>query len=172
MSSTENPFSSPSVEAGSVLVDPIAHKPLKVVGATQGRRLANFVVDLICINIATQVAGFCLGVCVGIYVAVTRDESVLQLFESPLMFLFGLFINFSYYVLMEGLFGRTMGKLASGTKVVNEQGLPPSWGQVFGRTACRFIPFEPFSFFGAMPPRGWHDKLPKTYVVSIKQETE
>ncbi|MCC9609039.1 RDD family protein [Blastopirellula sp. JC732] len=163
MSSTENPFLSPSTEA-AVLVEPVR----EVVGAPQGRRLANLIVDIICINVIVQICAFILGICVGIYAVVSQNEKILEIFDSPLMFFFGLFINFSYYFLMEGLFGRTLGKLASGTKVVNEQGFPPSWGQVLGRTACRFIPFEPFSFFGDAPPRGWHDKIPKTYVVMAK----
>ena len=72
-----------------------------------------------------------------------------------------------YYVPMEGLFGFTVGKLVTGTRVVNAQGGRPTWGQAFGRTLCRLIPFEPFSLFFSKDGevRGWHDSVPKTWVV-------
>lgn len=72
-----------------------------------------------------------------------------------------------YYIPMEGFFGFTVGKLITGTRVVNEQGGKPRWGQVVGRTFARFIPFEAFSvlFANDTERRGWHDSLPKTYVV-------
>ncbi len=79
----------------------------------------------------------------------------------------GLLITIAYYILLEGMTGRTLGKLITGTKVVNERGEPPSFGQILGRTFSRFIPFEPFSFFGE-DGRGWHDSVPGTYVVSTR----
>ena len=47
----------------------------------------------------------------------------------------------------------------------DENGTKPRFGQVIGRTLCRFVPFEAFSFFGE---RGWHDKIPKTRVVMAR----
>jgi len=38
------------------------------------------------------------------------------------------------------------------------------WVIFEGRTLCRYIPFEPFSFLGNKPI-GWHDSLSKTLVV-------
>ena len=70
-----------------------------------------------------------------------------------------------YYCFFEGIWGRTPGKFLIGTKVVDEEGDPPSFGQIVGRSACRLIPFEPFSFFGA---RGWHDSISHTYVVRTR----
>jgi uncharacterized RDD family membrane protein YckC len=60
------------------------------------------------------------------------------------------------------LWARTPGKWVFGTVVVNESGGKPSFGRVLKRTFSRFIPFEPFSFFGE---RGWHDSLSDTLVV-------
>ena len=73
----------------------------------------------------------------------------------------------AYYVILEGMTGRTLGKLITGTKVVNERGEPPSFGQILGRTFSRFIPFEVFSFL-AEDGRGWHDSVPGTYVGSTR----
>ena len=72
-----------------------------------------------------------------------------------------------YYLLMESAFGLTVGKLVTGTRIVDEQGGRPTFGQIVGRTLCRMIPFEPFSllFAGSGEARGWHDSIPRTYVV-------
>ncbi len=79
----------------------------------------------------------------------------------------GLGVMLTYYIAMEGFFGFTVGKLVTGTRVVTEGGGRPRWGQVVGRTFARLIPFEPFSvlFSNDKERRGWHDSLPKTYVV-------
>ena len=84
-------------------------------------------------------------------------------------YLLGLVILLMYYVPQESIYGRTLGKTITGTKVVNERGVKPSIIQVFVRTLFRFIPFEAFSFFGGKgQPIGWHDRLSGTKVVSIK----
>src|SRR5262249_16412337 len=77
----------------------------------------------------------------------------------------GSVVVFSYYTFFEGIWARTPGKFIFGTVVVNEVGGKPSIGQVLGRTASRFIPFEALSCFGE---RGWHDSLPKTPVVMAR----
>ena len=78
------------------------------------------------------------------------------------------FIVLFYFVFFESLIGRTPGKLLTGTRVVDEQGQKPSFGQILGRSLARMLPFEPLSFFGA-ENRGWHDSLSKTYVVKSRK---
>jgi uncharacterized RDD family membrane protein YckC len=77
---------------------------------------------------------------------------------------------FVYYVLQELLFGRTIGKWITGTKVVAADGTMPSPLQIFGRTLCRFLPFEPLSFLSniSSKPVGWHDLLSKTRVILVR----
>ena len=79
----------------------------------------------------------------------------------------GIPIALAYYLVSEATTARTLGKLVTGTKVVNEHGGKPTFGQYLGRTFARFIPFEAFSFFGT-PTRGWHDSLPRTYVIKAR----
>ena len=69
-----------------------------------------------------------------------------------------------YYAISECLTGRTIGKLITGTKVVDADGNKPSFGKALGRSLCRHIPFEPFSVLSS-DARGWHDSIPKTWVV-------
>lgn len=77
----------------------------------------------------------------------------------------GMLILIMYYIPMETIFGFTVGKLVTGTRVVNENGEKPNLVQVILRTVARFIPFEPFSVLLTAETRGWHDSLSGTYVV-------
>ena len=72
-----------------------------------------------------------------------------------------------YYTLMEGATGTTIGKLLTGTRVVDEAGRPITFGQALLRSLSRIVPFEAFSILFADDddPRGWHDRWPRTRVV-------
>ena len=75
-------------------------------------------------------------------------------------------VDFTYCVCLEFLFGVTLGKLFTGTRVVAVDGSRPSLTAVIVRTLVRLLPFEPLSFlFGGGPPRGWHDTMSSTRVV-------
>lgn len=64
----------------------------------------------------------------------------------------------------ELLFGRTLGKLVTSTKVVSTNSENLRYIQVFVRTLVRAFPIEMISFLGKNPT-GWHDSLSKTMVV-------
>ena len=84
-------------------------------------------------------------------------------------YLFGVITSLGYFVPQEASSGKTLGKLITGTKAVNEDGSKLTFGKAVGRTLCRFIPFEVFSFLGGQDrPKGWHDRIPKTIVVSTR----
>ena len=72
-----------------------------------------------------------------------------------------------YYTLMEGLTGTTLGKLLTGTRVVDESGRKATFRQALLRSVTRVVPFEAFSVLLAdeEDPRGWHDRWPRTRVV-------
>jgi uncharacterized RDD family membrane protein YckC len=72
-----------------------------------------------------------------------------------------------YFVLLETVFGKTLAKFITKTKVVNKDGTKPSFGKILLRSVCRFIPFDIFSFSGAKPV-GWHDSISKTIVIDDK----
>ncbi len=81
-----------------------------------------------------------------------------------------IFLGIIYYLLWESISGRTLGKLVTGTKVVTDEGEDIGFPEALGRTLCRFIPFEIFSFLFAK--KGWHDSITKTRVVLINKETQ
>jgi uncharacterized RDD family membrane protein YckC len=89
-----------------------------------------------------------------------------EAFLNTTGYLLGITMLLGYYIVMEGMFQRTIGKMITGTRVVRIDGGRPSLGQVVGRTFARLIPFEAFSFLGGNGyPVGWHDSLSGTRVV-------
>jgi hypothetical protein len=67
----------------------------------------------------------------------------------------------SYYLILEGAFRTTIGKIITNTKVVGVDGTRVE--EVFTRTICRIIPFESLSFL--FIKNGWHDSISKTTVI-------
>ena len=122
--------------------------------ASRGRRFGTFVVDYLCF-LAVSFA-------IGMVIVLLFGEEGMEALEKVPDIVLGLVIFSSYYLLFEGVWARTPGKWVFGTIVVGEDGKPPSFGQVAGRTACRWIPFEALSCLGE---RGWHDSIPKTRVL-------
>lgn len=130
--------------------------------ASAGTRLTNRLIDLVvCYILRYGILLFWKLPLTWNFLDVTDRDDTLMSSISLLIYL-GIF--FGYYFIMESFFGRTIGKLVTRTRVVDESGSRPTAGRIAGRTLARIIPFEPFSFFGN-EPRGWHDTLSKTWVV-------
>lgn len=153
MSQQENPYSPPESEIA------IDEAPRALVYASRGRRFGTYVIDYL---------GFVLtSVAFGVFLGLAFGDAGIQMLEEIPDILLGLCILIGYYVFFEGIWQRTPGKWVFGTVVVNEHGLRPTLGQIVGRSFCRLIPFEAFSFFG-QDAIGWHDSIPKTRVVMAR----
>lgn len=154
MESERNRYAPPR---SNVVDEVIPRRP--TVFAGRGRRFGTLVVDYI---------GFFLGsILMGILIDILFGQRGLEFIRSVPNFVVGLILVVAYYVFFEGLWARTPGKLLFGTIVVAESGHKPSFAQIITRTLCRFIPFEAFSFFGAL---GWHDSISRTRVIRTKGE--
>jgi uncharacterized RDD family membrane protein YckC len=70
-----------------------------------------------------------------------------------------------YYFLTEYFFGKTIGKIVTGSKVIIKDHKTKRIYLIIVRTLCRFIPLEPFSVFLNEDGKMWHDKLSSTEVV-------
>lgn len=149
---SSNPFQPPA----SAVAD-VEPPPPSLEEAGKGRRFATFLLDYLGVMLVLTV--------VFVVVVVIFGEGVVEQAEKMPDILFGALGMLGYYTFFEGLWGRTPGKLLLGTRVVDEAGHRPPFGQVVKRTLCRFIPFEAFSFFGE---RGWHDSLSRTRVVRTR----
>jgi uncharacterized RDD family membrane protein YckC len=130
-----------------------------------GIRFVNFIIDRI-ILIALVFGGMF----VWAIMAVSRGEDIKSylLFQEngwakALQLLLGSVCTLVYYTVSEtAMKGRTIGKLATGTIAIVQDGTPFTFKNALMRSLCRIIPFEPFSAFGYMP---WHDSMTKTSVV-------
>lgn len=131
----------------------------EIIPAGKWRRFFNFLIDYVG-QVVVVIAGIAVAFLIG------GDPALAYVEEIPELML-GMLAALVYYIGMEGLFGRTLGKLITGTRVVDSRGERASIGQVVGRTFARFIPFEAFSFLGETG-RGWHDSMSNTYVVVSK----
>lgn len=132
--------------------------------AGNGKRFLNFLIDYVAFQVFMMCLGFAAGIAAALHSEAMTTELMLFL-EGPGVFLISLCVYYGAYVLMEGFFGATLGKLITGTRVVDERTQQSaSFLQLLGRTASRMIPFEPFSFLGSKPG-GWHDHLSKTRVM-------
>ena len=71
---------------------------------------------------------------------------------------------FLYYALMEGLFGFTVGKLITGTRVVDAEGRRLTFARGVTCSLCRLIPFDAVSLFLSEDDvrRAWHDSITAT----------
>ena len=120
--------------------------------SSRWKRLLNFIID-----------GFPLMFAAGLVASTMRYSP-----HDP-DYTFLLFIAFliPYYLLSEGMFGQTLGKVITGTIVVDSETFrKASFGKVLGRTFSRLIPFDGISFL--FSSRGWHDSIPNTTVINIK----
>lgn len=125
--------------------------------ATTTQRFFNLLLDLVFIMVFSGLVAVVLDL-LGLmgYLDEVRDN------------VYGFIIMMMYYVPQEAIFGRTMGKLVTRTKVVDLNGNKISFMKALGRTLCRFVPFEGFTFLGGKGrPHGLHDKLPKTKVITL-----
>lgn len=131
--------------------------------ADKGVRFVNFIID----RIALLGCGFVFG----IFLVLIGAESYLDALERGGVvadWIFGVIIGTVYYAGIEYLTeGRSLGKLVTKTKVVSVHRSPLTFPQILKRTLSRFVPFEPFSFFGN-DPVGWHDDWSDTRVVKIR----
>jgi uncharacterized RDD family membrane protein YckC len=153
MEPTSNPYRAPASTVADVEI------PLEVVPANRGRRFATLLIDYVCFIMLSAMIGAVVGLIWG-------EDGIAALERLP-SYLLGVIMMLLYYIPFEATFGRTIGKFALGTKVVNEEGVRATFGQIVGRSLSRFIPFEAFSFFSS-DSRGWHDSIPKTFVVMCR----
>jgi uncharacterized RDD family membrane protein YckC len=144
-----NPYAAPKTRVG----DEEQSGPTEP--ASRAQRFVNVLIDVVGYSAFAVVVTVVVGL---LYPPFLEASSVL------VDYAFGFVVVTGYYAVSEGLSGRTLGKLVTGTWVVDESGGKPTFWQILGRSAARSIPFEPFSFFGA-EPTGWHDRLSETRVV-------
>jgi uncharacterized RDD family membrane protein YckC len=133
--------------------------------AGSGKRLANYIVDLVIFLVLINL------VLPPVIVAVNYDLAVL-IYAGDGFNLVGrlivLLMYGMYMGLIEAIFkGRSLGKLMTGTVAINEDGSRISGQTALLRGLSRAVPFNALSGLGS-PCYPWHDRWTKTYVVEYK----
>jgi uncharacterized RDD family membrane protein YckC len=137
--------------------------------ASGGKRFANYVIDQITILALVFVLGLVLAILDEMGVTEGIADRLFGEASGVIGNLVGIGVGGVYYVVFEGLWGRTVGKLVTRTKAVAKKtGGRMSFGALIGRSLARFVPFEAFSFLGA-DSSGWHDQWSGTKVVDLKK---
>lgn len=118
---SENPYASPATSSEPAPIGAEFSDPQGLPVTTQGKRFLNMIID----NIVTQVISGAAGFLLGISYAVSQGGRITRSDEATLQmvgFFLGLLIALGYFVVMEGLFQRTVGKFLTGTYVVSADG--------------------------------------------------
>ncbi len=137
----------------------------KVTQASQGKRLANYLIDLVGFYVFMYFFSY-------VIIEISWDLAVLLYGEDQGFNLLGrlvmLLLYGMYMGLVEAVFkGRSLGKLITGTVAVYEDGTRISGQTALLRGLIRAVPFNAFSALGN-PAHPWHDKWSKTWVVNYK----
>lgn len=133
--------------------------------SSAGKRLANYLIDLVLFYIVLFVSGFILALLSPTFVGlVTAERSDFGLLDR----LITLLLYAVYMSAVEALFhGKSLGKLITKTKAVNLDGSQISTAQAFERGFSRAVPFCVFSAFGN-PCNPWQDRWTNTMVINEK----
>lgn len=135
--------------------------------AKGSKRFGNYVIDFIVQNVVIS-----LPMLIAMLLFYVFDYDSMLIYFTELEgigdFMLTIVLMLLYYVTMETLTQRTVGKYVTNTMVVMEDGTKPDAGTIFKRSLCRLIPFDPFSYLGDRT-RGWHDSIPNVYVVDVTE---
>lgn len=147
-------------------VDLLADIETRLVQASAGKRFLNYIIDLVVFYVIIFVLGFVFAIIAPSTIELFEANDIWTQLLSRLiaLLMYGIIMGF-----LEALFkGRTLGKLITGTKVVNADGSTISASTAFQRGLSRAVPFEVFSALGS-PSYPWHDEWTKTYVIDLKE---
>jgi len=146
----------------------LADLEVNLVQAGSGKRLANYLIDLVVFYILL----FCVGIVIGaLDPNASEDLNSVSSLGTLADRLLTLICYGIYMGLVEGLFrGKSLGKVITGTRAVNEDGSRVSFKTGFLRGLYHAVPFDAFSALG-QPPYPWHDKWAKSYVIDERRSS-
>lgn len=137
-----------------------------LVRASQGQRLANYIIDLIVFYILIFIVGMCIAIVNPAFFSEPSNDNIAADIAERLL---SVLIYAVYMSATEAVFqGRTLGKLITGTKAVNLDGSNISVSTAFGRGLSRAVPFCAFSALST-PCDPWQDRWTNTMVIDLKE---
>lgn len=138
-----------------------------LIRAETGKRLLNYIIDLL--------SFYAVFFVFGIILAIVKPDVFDSIDETAGFRLVDRIITLAFYGLymgtIEAMFkGKSLGKFFSKTRTVNLDGTPISTSTAFLRGLSRAVPFSVFSAFGS-PCNPWQDKWTDTMVIDEKLST-
>jgi len=127
-----------------------------IIPTTREKRLTNNAVDITIVCVVALVVGVIMDV------PVAPPSGEIPIERNILLFS----VMIPYFLLTETIFGKTVGKMVTKTKVIMLDGTKANFWRITVRTICRFLPFDALSFVFSRLPRGWHDRFSGTVVVN------
>lgn len=137
-----------------------------LVRADHGKRLINYIVDLVFFYILMFVLGIVLSIIAPDFLEnIANNADDLSLADRLLtLFLYG-----AYMGITEAIFkGKTLGKMITGTRAVNMDGTGISTQTALSRGLSKAVPFCAFSALGT-PCNPWQDRWTNTMVIDEKK---
>lgn len=123
-------------------------------------RFLNYIIDFIAICILVIIGIILIGFFFSFIIDFNEiEESVLNIVSFVLF----IFIYLMYFIILESISQKTIGKILTKSKVVNIYGGKPSLNEIILRSFSRLIPADNLSFL--IKNSGFHDKISKTLVV-------
>jgi len=138
-----------------------------LIRAETGKRLLNYIVDLL--------SFYAVFFVFGIILAIVEPDLLNEIPETGGFRLVDRIITLAFYGLymgtIEALFkGKSLGKFFTKTRAVNLDGTPITSSTAFIRGFSRAVPFAVLSAFGS-PCNPWQDKWSDTMVIDEKLST-
>lgn len=131
--------------------------------ATHSQRMTNYIIDLISFVFLVIILFFGLSVLSPDTLTSLSFSPETKYMQRPIVLLcFGVYMG-TMEIISEG---RTIGKLVTGTRAVNQDGTTISPGKALLRGIIRAVPFNWISGF-SKNCTPWHDQWTNTYVVDI-----
>lgn len=129
--------------------------------ASMAKRFANYIIDAIVVYILLFLLGFMLE---SMSPGLISKLNINGVSERVIGIVFYWFVMFFTEFTSQG---KSIGKLITGTKAINNDGSKLSLGKSFIRNFIRAIPFNAISAF-TNPCNPWHDSWSQTLVVDEK----
>jgi uncharacterized RDD family membrane protein YckC len=130
--------------------------------ASSGKRFVNLLVDRLAIYLVWNYLLYKASVALlRVIYEYTHSRELLYAFSYLITVTFFVFI---LAIVESSTGGKTLGKLITGTRAVNQDGSRISPKTAILPCLSRLVPFEAFSALGK-PSFPWHDRWTKTYVI-------
>ena len=158
----ENTYTNPDPTPNTNILDDVDYSLYQ---ASSGKRFANWFIDRVILYFFWRIFFATIGIKIatGMY---SEGDSLGMIYAK--IYLMVIILDLFMWTAIEFLGrGKTIGKLITGTRAVNQDGTQITFKTALLRSLSRIVPFEPFSAFGN-PSYPWHDRWTDTYVVDEK----